>query len=101
MPKPNFSNDLASIIKACVVLALGGKCAGCGGTLLSVLEPNHWRPEGRQWSARKLSRMKRALAYCEDYKRGDLNVLCRRCNAIDGARRGNWRFEEAQEELPF
>lgn len=80
--------DLAKVLRAVLLLVLGGKCVECGGTLLSVLEVDH--PEGRAWSPRSLNSYYRALRYCDEHAAGvPLQVLCRRCNAVDGALRGN------------
>ena len=87
---------VAQVMKAVLVCLLGGKCVGCGGTLLSVLEVDHAAPEGAGWSRRGMGSYKRVLRYFEEYKAGiPLRVLCRRCNAQDGARRGNAWWHEA------
>lgn len=93
---------LAIVIKAVLVMTLGGKCAVCGGTLLSVLEIDHAAPEGAGWSRRGEGSFKRALRYCAEYRAGvPLRVLCRRCNAQDGARRGNaWWYEDGRADQP-
>ena len=81
-------SDLAIVIRSILVLLLGKKCDVCGGTLLDVLEIDH--PKGRRWSLRSKNSLTRALRYCAEYACGTpLRVLCRRCNAVDGARRGN------------
>lgn len=86
-----FSTELASIIRAVLILVLGGKCEMCGGTLLSVLEIDH--PNGRNWQPRDYNRLTRVLRYCDEHARGvRLRVLCRRCNAMDGAIKGNAWF---------
>ena len=81
-------SDLAVVIRSALLIALGQRCQGCGGTLLSVLEIDH--VDGRAWSLRGTDSLERALRYCQEYRDGvHLRVLCRRCNARDGARRGN------------
>jgi hypothetical protein len=96
-----FQSDLAKIIRAVVVLVLGGKCEKCHGTLLSVLEVDH--VDGRDWSPRSMGSLKRALRYLDELesflKTGTprLRVLCRRCNAIDGANRGNHHIPDPPE----
>lgn len=97
MSRYPLSNDIAAIIRAVLVLLLGGKCVKCGCELLSALEIDH--PEGRDWSPRKLSRLNRAIRYCDEYVAGvPLGVLCRHCNAVDGALKGTaWWCEREKE----
>jgi len=97
MKEQALSNHLSTIIRAVLIIVLGGKCNVCGGTLLAVLEIDH--PQGRSWEPRHCSRLNRALRYCDEYAAGvPLRVLCRRCNAIDGAKRGNAWFSHLEEE---
>lgn len=85
--KTNYT-DLALVCKAILLLVLGTKCAHCGGTLLSGLEVDH--KNSRDWQPRDYNSLCRALKYMQEYTEGiELRVLCRRCNAIDGAKRGN------------
>lgn len=102
-------HDVARLLRHLLILVLGGKCEKCGGTLLEVLEIDH--VDGCTWSRRAVPSHLRVERYWQEYREGvRLRVLCRRCNAQDGARRGNaWWYETTDvdqpavedEEVPF
>lgn len=61
---------------------LGGKCVACQTT--ERLEIDHI--EGRDWDPSSLSQNQRAAKYRAEYESGvKMQVLCRSCNASDGA----------------
>ena len=81
-----------------LIIKLGGKCRECGTT--ENLELDH--PNGKTWEAAKLSPQMRIKRYEEDYENGQLDLLCRSCNARDGAL--NKHFYSAirnGEDVPF
>jgi hypothetical protein len=67
--------------KGFLIIKLGGVCRLCGAT--ESLELDH--PNGKHWEARKLSPQMRMKQYEEDYENGQLSLLCKSCNARDGA----------------
>lgn len=66
--------------RARLIAALGGKCVECGTT--EELEFDHLKP--RTWIANKTSRWQRLRNYIKDWKKGELCLRCRVCNAKGG-----------------
>jgi len=60
-----------------LIIKMGGCCEECGKK--RKLEFHH--PNGRDWSCRDLSRWSRMVRYERDYENGELELLCRSCNA--------------------
>lgn len=77
---------------AILVAELGGKCTHCGST--KRLEPDHIH--GTTWNPEELSPERRMSAYEADAKAGLIRLLCRSCNARDGAknRQGKARWKQ-------
>lgn len=100
-PRTEWESKRALELRHDLIRQLGGKCAECGRTEIAVLEIDH--VDGRTWSARGLSSYRRVLRYWREFRAGvRLRVLCRRCNAIDGAIRGNaWWYGLEPQEVPF
>jgi hypothetical protein len=69
--------------RAALVTQLGGRCQICGTTM--NLEFHH--PTGRPYEPRRMGRHNRIAAYYRDAAAGNLGLLCRSCNARDGAQR--------------
>src|SRR5690606_16795339 len=63
-----------------LIEAMGGKCVKCGTT--TRLEFNHTSP--RTWEARKVGRWERIAKYEAEWDAGEINLLCRKCNARAG-----------------
>ena len=85
-----------------LVIKLGGKCVKCAS--IKDLELDH--PQGKDWSARKLSPQMRMKRYEEDFLNGKLSLLCHNCNCKDGALNKNYykavrNGEEPGEKVPF
>jgi len=66
--------------RAVLIAQLGGKCAQCGST--ELLEFNHIF--GRDWKMEKKSRWQRLAIIAREIEAGEINLLCRSCNASDG-----------------
>ncbi len=60
-----------------LIVAMGGECEECGKK--RRLEFHH--PNGRDWECRKLPRWQRIKMYERDFAAGQLELLCRTCNA--------------------
>jgi 5-methylcytosine-specific restriction endonuclease McrA len=60
---------------------LGGKCRRCGKT--KQLEPHHKQP--RLWRSREVWSNQRLKKYLQEARAGLLELLCRGCNASEGA----------------
>lgn len=91
-----FRYDVASIVKAVLILVLGGECdnVDCGERSLIALEVHH--PNGRGWSAKHENSFYRVFRYCDEFKSGvKLGVLCRSHNAVDG-----WARQHGDPEVP-
>lgn len=88
-----------------LIQALGGKCASCGEKDATKLEVDH--VDGCTWSRRGMGMRQRVERYWAEYREGiPLQALCRTCNAVDGAIRGQaWWQEQGQtdndEPTPF
>ena len=59
---------------------LGGKCAECGMT--KRLEIDHLQPRERK--VEKVNSVTRAKRYIEEYRRGLVQLPCRKCNRAKG-----------------
>jgi ribosomal protein L40E len=64
-----------------LIAILGGKCRKCGGD--QNLEPHHTQP--RTWRSHERWAMSRLLVYLQEARMGILELLCRKCNAEEGA----------------
>lgn len=62
-----------------LISQLGGKCVRCEETRPRRLEFHHIRE--RTWVARELSRWSRMKRYREEAEAGEIELLCRSCNA--------------------
>lgn len=92
-------NACAPILRRALVCALGGRCAECGCEDLDELEVDH--PKGSGYLARRLNSYRRARRYWKEYAAGvPQRPLCRTCNAVDGARKGNNPEYIARREQP-
>lgn len=63
--------------KAELIIAMGSQCWGCGST--HDLEIDH--PNGRDWQPRKKSFSHRIIIYWREWLRGEVRLLCAKCNA--------------------
>lgn len=63
-----------------MVSEMGGRCSRCPAT--EKLEFHHTKP--RTWAANRVGRWSRLKLYREDWLRGDIELLCSRCNKIAG-----------------
>ncbi len=72
---------LYSARKAALVERLGGKCAQCGAT--TDLTFDHLLP--RTWKSKDVHATKRLRLYAEEAERGEIQLLCGRCNSSKGA----------------
>lgn len=57
---------------------LGGKCLSCGSK--EKLEFDHVNNSLRDWEAAKLDQSSRMSKYWQDYKNGNIQLLCEMCN---------------------
>lgn len=88
---------------ASMIVALGGYCGascdpelGCGTR--SNLQLHH--KNGRPWIASRVGPLKRSRLYAEDFARGELGVLCRQCNELDGVKH-RYVYKAKHEAAPF
>ena len=63
--------------RAALINRMGGVCSKCGSRFR--LEFNH--QVERDWQPREVSRGRRMDLYERDFERGELDLLCRICNA--------------------
>lgn len=71
---------------------MGGSCTACGDDEdASGFSMEFDHPNGRDWTPRRKNRWVRMALYRRDWLAGNLRLLCRRCNARDGARRRGGR----------
>ena len=75
--------ELAWDRRQALIRQLGGKCARCGAE--DNLEFDH--PRGRPWNMGSKNQMSRMTQYQRDADAGNLQLLCKPCNARDGAAR--------------
>lgn len=80
-----------------LVARLGGACVRCHAS--ERLEFDH--PRGRSWHPKRVSRWRRIKLYELDADAGNLRLLCRRCNARDGGRRGAAQKSEGAEQRAY
>lgn len=66
---------------------LGNKCNVCG--LEYNLEFDHY-PKRCEFTHKKLSRWTRLKRYEEDYEKGNLRLLCKKCNQSHGGAVRAW-----------
>lgn len=86
--------QVAKIARVALICVLGAECETCHERDLDKLEVDH--PKGRGYSARGLNSFQRIARYWQEFCKGvDLRVLCRSCNASDGAKRGQAWWQEA------
>lgn len=96
MARFHWQHDLAKVMRAVLVLVLGGRCARCGCVDLARLEVDH--VDGRCYMVEDEDSYHRTLRYMEEYRQGvRLQALCKRCNGRDGRA----RQLRQQEEVPF
>ena len=62
------------------IALLGGKCVRCGSK--KKLEFHHTKT--RTWIASAMNRWSRLAAYKRDIERGEIELLCKRCNQRAG-----------------
>ena len=74
--------------RAELIQEMGGKCVECESR--EELEFDHTKP--RNWQPNKTSRWQRLRNYIKDWKKGELVLRCRTCNARKG-------FPDGQQEL--
>lgn len=70
-----------------IIRLLGGRCALCGEGRMYCLEIDH--PKGRDYAIEKLAPWQRVKRWGQELSRGELRVLCRKCNAQEGGGRRN------------
>jgi hypothetical protein len=90
--------EIAHAVRDKLRALLGGVCQRCRST--EDLQFHH--PHGRLWEPRRMNLRHRMRLYQRDYQAGLLELLCRKCNGIDGqvrarfyadvknAKPGNW-----------
>lgn len=83
--------------RAYITHALGGKCTNCGRS--DQLEFDHITPSTVDLHA--LNQSQRRHHYEEELCRGNLQLLCRSCNASKGARPELQKPLAAAEVMPF
>jgi len=66
-----------------LIAEMGAACVKCGSW--DQLEFNH--TAARRWIANRVNRWQRMILYRRDWLAGELELLCKSCNATDGARR--------------
>lgn len=90
--------EWAKRARAMLVVAMGGACEKCGSRAYSELEFDHIGE--RTWDAAKVSSSHRISIYRREFSEGKLRLLCRTCNAQDGANRVNLknRLRKAERE---
>lgn len=79
----------AKSARAVLVAEMGGACEICAAT--EALEFDHAGPGARGWDPARCSRWTRVTRYRRDWEVGKLRLLCRSCNARDGAAR-RWEY---------
>ena len=90
--------DVTKLLRHCLIHVLGGRCEECGAT--ERLEVDH--KDGAGWSHRRMSSHQRVMRYVAEYRAGiPLRVLCRSCNAKDGALRGQRMWWHGEAPVPF
>lgn len=69
-----------------IIKELGAVCVTCGEKDIEVLRLDH--KNGRSWHPNRYNLRQRLQILQSEHKRGDiLQVLCERCNSIDGGKR--------------
>ena len=71
--------------RAALLARLGNQCALCPERRKEKLEIDH--TNGRRYELRKLSRDQRLARWLEEEARGELRLLCQRCNSTEGGAR--------------
>ena len=86
-----------------IVAELGAYCGancdpelGCGAAVDLQL---HHR-DGKGWRSRDVGPLRRIKLLEEDHARGELGVLCRACNEVDGGRRTD-HYRRRKVAAPF
>ena len=72
--------------RAALIADLGGRCVVCGEDDACVLEFDHY-PAAATWNPVQVGSRTRMLRYEREAAAGMLRLLCRQCNAEDGALR--------------
>mgnify|MGYP003869586845 CR=1 FL=1 len=88
---------LLPLRRKALIQKLGGKCAVCG--LEHNLEFDHY-PKRCEFEHKKLSRWTRLKRYEEDAAKGNLRLLCKKCNKSHGGAISAWEagFIKAEKE---
>jgi 5-methylcytosine-specific restriction endonuclease McrA len=84
--------------RAALVARLGGVCACCGSA--KDLELDHY-PERARVELRRMSQGQRQREYEREAERGNLRLLCSRCNGSAGGCFGNLANIARQEGTPL
>lgn len=74
--------------RALAIVALGGKCAGCGTTDKRVLEVNHINGQNKKNEAKGSGKQRLMIKLATGEKVPHVNLLCANCNIVHEFDRG-------------
>jgi 5-methylcytosine-specific restriction endonuclease McrA len=71
-----------------LIKEMGGVCEICGSDYKLEFDHKNWR----EWKLEKVNYLKRIRIYWEEYRRGELRLLCKECNQF------RWKKKEKNNE---